>query len=70
MRQHLEQVRKLHYELQKQAWFLDAVEIYCEAVRALAEELAARDVTSRGLRRFRGYLAGYAALGAVHLAGR
>jgi DNA mismatch repair protein MutS len=60
MRQHLEQVRKLHYELQKQAWFLDAAEIYCQAVRALAQELAARDVTSRGLRRFRGYLAGYA----------
>ena len=60
MRQHLEQVRKLHYQLQKQAWFLDAAEIYCTAVRVLAEELAARDVTSRGFRRFRGYLAGYA----------
>jgi DNA mismatch repair protein MutS len=60
MRQHLEQVRKLHYRLQKQAWFLDAAEIYCAAVRALAEELAARDVTSRGFRRFRSYLAGYA----------
>jgi DNA mismatch repair protein MutS len=60
MRQHLEQVRKLHYQLQKQAWFLDAAEIYCTAVRALAEELAAPDVTSRGFRQFRGYLAGYA----------
>jgi len=60
MRQHLEQVRKLHYQLQKQAWFLDAVEIYCTAVRALAEELAARDVTSRGFRGFRRYLAQYA----------
>jgi len=60
MRQHLEQVRKLRYQLQKQAWFLDAVEIYCTAVRALAEELAARDVTSRGFRGLRRYLAGYA----------
>jgi DNA mismatch repair protein MutS len=60
MRQHLLQVQKLHYQLQKQAWFLDAVEIYCQAVRALAEELAARDVTSRGFRRFRRYLAEYA----------
>jgi DNA mismatch repair protein MutS len=60
MRQHLEQVQKLHYQLQKQAWFLDAVEIYCQAVRTLAEELAARDVTSRGFRSFRRYLAGYA----------
>jgi hypothetical protein len=61
MRQHLEQARKLHYELQKQAWFLDAAGIYCAAVRALAGELAAREVTSRGLRGFRDYLAGYAA---------
>jgi DNA mismatch repair protein MutS len=60
MRQHLEQVQKLHYQLQKQAWFLDAVEIYCQAVRTLAEELAARDVTSRGFHGFARYLAGYA----------
>jgi len=60
MREHLVQVRKLHYQLQKQAWFLDAAEIYCGAVRVLAEELAVRDVTSRGFRRFRRYLAGYA----------
>jgi DNA mismatch repair ATPase MutS len=61
MRQHLEQAQKLHYQLQKQAWFLDAAEIYHTAVRTLAEELTARDVTSRGLRGFRGYLAQYAA---------
>jgi DNA mismatch repair protein MutS len=59
MRQHLQQVQKLHYQMQKQAWFLDAAEIYCQAVRTLAEELAARDVTSHGFRRFRVYLAGY-----------
>ena len=60
MREHLAQVQKLHYQLQKQAWFLDAVEIYCGAVRALSEELAVRDVTSRGFLRFRHYLAEYA----------
>ena len=60
MRQHLEQVQKLHYQLQKQAWFLDAVEIYCAAVRALADELADQDVTSRGFGRLRRYLAEYA----------
>ena len=60
MREHLVQVQKLRYQLQKQAWFLDAVEIYCKAVRALAEELAVRDVTSRGFHRFRRYLADYA----------
>ena len=60
MRQHLEQVRKLHYQPQKQAWFLDTIGIYCTAVRALFEELAESDVTSRGFYRFRRYLAEYA----------
>jgi hypothetical protein len=60
MREHLAQVQKLHYQVQKQAWFLDAAEIYCGAVRGLAEELAVRDVTSRGFRRLRHYLAEYA----------
>jgi DNA mismatch repair protein MutS len=61
MRAHLAQVEKLHYALQQQAWFLDAVEIYCDAVRTLAAELAEREVASRGLDGFRGYLAGYMA---------
>ena len=61
MREHLVQVEKLRYPLQKQAWFLDAVEIYCEAVCSLAEELGGLDVASRGFRGLRGYLAGYAA---------
>ena len=60
MREHLVEVQRLHYQLQKQAWFLDAVEIYCRAVRTLAEELAVREVTSRGFHRFRHYLADYA----------
>lgn len=60
MRRHLEQTQKLHYKLQKQAWFLDAARIYCQAVRALAAELAAGEVSSRGFHGFRRYLAGYA----------
>jgi DNA mismatch repair protein MutS len=63
MREHLAQAEKLHYPLQKQAWFLDAAGIYCEAVRALAEELGGLDVASRGFQGLRGYLAGYAASG-------
>jgi len=60
MRQHLEQAQKLHYRLQKQAWFLDAAGIYCQAARTLATELAAGEVTSRGLHGLRRYLADYA----------
>ena len=63
MREHLAEADKLHYPLQKQAWFLDAVEIYCEAVRSLAAELGGLDVTSRGFQGLRDYLAGYAASG-------
>jgi DNA mismatch repair protein MutS len=59
MREHLVQVQKLHYELQKRAWFLDAVGIYCQSVRALAGELAKCELTSRGFRRFCRYLAEY-----------
>jgi len=61
MREDLAQFEKLHYERQKQAWFLDAVEIYCEAVRLLAEELFSLDVSSRGIQGLRDYLSGYAA---------
>jgi hypothetical protein len=61
MRRHLGQVEKLYYPLQKQAWFRDAIEIYCEAVRALAQDLPERGVTSRGLRGLGDYLAAYAA---------
>ena len=61
MREHLVQMQKLHYELQKQAWFLDAAAIYCEAVHALSKELAEREPTSRGLERLSRYLTGYAA---------
>ena len=63
MREHLAQAEKLHYSLQKQAWFLDAVEIYCQAVCSLAEELGGLDVASRGFQGLRDYLAGYAASG-------
>lgn len=59
MREHLAQAEKLHYEYQKERWFLDAVEIYCDAVSSLAEELAHLEVDSRGFRMFRGYLRGY-----------
>ena len=59
MREHLVQAGKLRYQMQKQSWFLDAVEIYCEAVRSLAADLAECALGSRGLQGLRDYLAGY-----------
>jgi DNA mismatch repair protein MutS len=61
MREHLARAAKLHYRLQKDSWFLDAVEIYCRAVRSLAQDLTDVDLGSRGLRGLRDYLASYVA---------
>src|SRR6266508_1055672 len=59
MREHLAQADKLHYRYQKERWLLDAVGIYCQAVGALADELAVLDLESSGLVGFRDYVAGY-----------
>jgi DNA mismatch repair ATPase MutS len=61
MRKHLAQAGKLYYKLQKQRWFLDAVEIYCAAVNRLARDLSAAELTARGLVAFREYVARYVA---------
>lgn len=60
-RAHVAQVEKLHHPLQKQAWLLDAIEIYCEAVGSLAEDLAECNVTSPGFTGLRDYLTEYTA---------
>ena len=59
MRSHLARAEKLHYDYEKEAWFLDAAQLYGEAVKRLAEDLALADLSSRGLRAFRAYLANY-----------
>jgi len=59
MRGHLTQADKLHYKRQKQSWFLDAVEIYCAALRRLTRDLMPTEIRSRGFLAFREYLANY-----------
>lgn len=61
MADHLEKVQTLRNELQRQAWLLDAIEIYCGAVQTLADELAQLDPGSVGFGKLRDYLAGYVA---------
>ncbi len=56
---HLVQADKLYYKRQKQSWFLDAVQIYCEAASHLSHNLMHSKIGSRGLRAFRAYLAIY-----------
>jgi hypothetical protein len=48
MREHLAQADKLYYKYQKEKWFLDAVEIYCDAVNCLVHDLSLADLKSRG----------------------
>lgn len=57
---HLAQAGKLDYKYQKESWFLDAVEIYCDAVSCLARDLSLVDLKSRGFLAFREYLTEYA----------
>jgi hypothetical protein len=59
MRKHLALAAKLYYRYQKERLFLDAVDVYCRAVTALATDLADVDVQSRGLRLLREYVAAY-----------
>jgi DNA mismatch repair protein MutS len=59
MRAHLAQADKLHYQYQRERWFLDAVGIYCDAVSTLQHDLASLDIHSRGLLAFRRYLSEY-----------
>jgi DNA mismatch repair protein MutS len=59
VRGHLAQLAGMRSGHQREGWFLDAAAIYCDAVRAIAPELEARAIGSRGLTAFRDYLARY-----------
>ena len=61
VRAHLRQLAKMSYHHQQQGWLLDAAAIYCDAVQALAEQLASAQISSRALLSFREYLASYVA---------
>jgi DNA mismatch repair protein MutS len=59
MRAHLTQAAELHHELQRHSWFVDAVEIYCDAVRTLDGDLSEPRLSSEGMSGLRDYLRGY-----------
>jgi DNA mismatch repair ATPase MutS len=61
VREHLTQAGKLYYARQKQAWYLHAVEIYCEAVQRFAANLSSVALHSRGFSACRDYLIDYVA---------
>jgi len=59
VREHLVQVQKMYYTEQKQAWFLDGVDIYCEAIKSFTFELSECTLRSRGFLAFRDFLNDY-----------
>ena len=59
MREHLVQADALGHKYQEKAWYLDAGEIYCDAVNCFADYLAYEALKSRGFLAFRKYLANY-----------
>jgi DNA mismatch repair ATPase MutS len=61
VREHVTHASKLSHKLQQQSWFVDAVEIYCDAARGLAGELVSAGVSSRALGRMCDYLRDYLA---------
>jgi hypothetical protein len=61
VRDHIAQAPKLNYKLQKQAWSLDAIELYCEAVERLLSALRAAPPRSAGLKGLLAYLDAYVA---------
>ncbi|HEY6492588.1 MAG TPA: hypothetical protein VIZ43_04895 [Trebonia sp.] len=71
VRAHLRQLEQMRDHRQRQGWFLDAADVYCEAVTSLAgHHLASALPGSRALRGFRDYLVSYAASpGFLSLAG-
>lgn len=60
VRQYLALVNNLDYKYHKEGWFLDAVEIYCDAVNCMVQDLSLIDLKSRGFLGFREYLTNYA----------
>ncbi len=59
MRKYISISEKLYYRHQKERWFLDAVELYCEAVNKLASDLTSSNLQSKGLLAFSEYLLEY-----------
>lgn len=50
---------RLYYEPNRQGWFLESVDTYCEAVAQLAEDLSSLSLQSRGFLAFQEYLLSY-----------
>jgi DNA mismatch repair protein MutS len=62
MRRYLNMLDKLHYKYNREGWFLEAVDIYCQAVTYLEQVFSSANLKSQGLVNIREYLQNYVAL--------
>jgi len=60
MRRYLALVEKLDFKNHQEGWFLEAAQVYCEAVTGLVHDLRHADLRSRGFLAFRAYVMNYA----------
>jgi hypothetical protein len=63
VRENLRHLEERYHPHQKERWFLDAVDIYCDAVSRLVHDLSGADLGARGLRAFRRYVTEYVSSG-------
>lgn len=59
VRRYLSMVDKLYYKYHKEGWFLEAAEVYCEAVKDLTDNLSKANITSRALKDFYTFASDY-----------
>jgi DNA mismatch repair ATPase MutS len=60
MRRYLALVDKIDFNYYKKGWYLEAAEVYCEAMTNLMQDLSLANVKSRGLLALRDYVTTYA----------
>jgi DNA mismatch repair ATPase MutS len=59
MRRYLDLSKNIDHKYYKEGWFLEAAEVYCEAITSLVFNLALIDLKSQGFLEFRNYLEKY-----------
>jgi DNA mismatch repair ATPase MutS len=59
MRQRLPKKEDGYYQFEQERFFLEAVEVYCDAINSFSKNLSGLNLKSAGFVAFRGYLSGY-----------
>ncbi len=60
VRRYLALVDKLYYKYHKEGWFLEAFNVYCDAITGLVDDIKEINLKSEGFISFREYLTNYA----------